>query len=410
MRKFIIIFIFLLLTSISSYAEIIASNSPQLVYEQLFSAEQTQKAQFFSEEFLAAVPEAKINEIISLYLQTLGAFKGSRKTDNGYMVEFENGETRSTIAINQDQKIAGLWFGAPEIRNDTLESVRKSFLELSGKVSICLLKHEKDGKGNEILALDHHKPMAVGSAFKLCLLQAIEEEIIKGNLKWSDTVALKDAWKSFPSGIMHEWPEGSVHTIETMAGLMISLSDNTATDHIFNMLGHEKIRKFFPETCVDLYNTSQVLKLKFFFPEKAKEFAAAGKEKKQLILNEMDNIAPSQIASISAIYSANKPFLIEEIEWFISTLDLCEIIYSLRENRLCRINPATGLIDPKDWHQIGFKGGSEPGVLNYTWVLQKTAESPVFTLSCTINDTAKPVDSNFDMVVSRLLKVVSTMN
>jgi len=409
MRKFFILLIFLLLTSFSIHAET-ASLSPQLAYELLFSAEQTNKTQLFTDDFIAAVPEARINELVSLYLKTLGAFKGSRKNESGFLVEFENGEARSTISINKDQKIAGLWFGAPEIKNDNLESVKKSFLELPGKVSICLLKHDKNGKGHEILALDHHKPMAVGSAFKLCLLQALDEEIKNGNLKWSDTLAIKNSWKSFPSGIMHEWPEGSIHTIETLAGLMISISDNTATDHIFNMLGQEKVRKFLPDSCVDIYNTSQVLKLKFFFPAKAREFTAAGKEQKKLILNEMDAILPDQIASISAVYSVTEPFMIEEIEWFISTLDLCEIIFDLRANRLCQINPAKGLIEPKDWHKVGFKGGSEPGVLNYTWVLQKNPDSPVFTLSCTINDTARPVDSKFDMAVTRLLKLVNKMN
>lgn len=408
MRKFLIVILFLLLTSFAVNAETASKISSQEMYQQLFSAEK--KAQFFTEEFLAAVPEEKINEIVAIYLQTLGTFKGSRKTDDGYIVEFEKGEARSTIALNDKNKIAGLWFGAPELKNDTLESVRKSFSELPGKVSICLLKHDETGKGHEILALDHQKPMAVGSAFKLCLLKALEEEIKAGNMKWTDTVSIKENWKSFPSGMLHDWPEGSTHTIETLAGLMISISDNTATDHIFNMLGHEKIRKFFPESCVDLYNTSQVLKLKFFFPAKAREFAAGSQEQKKLILNEMDSILPGQIASISAVYSATNPFLIEEIEWFISTLDLCEIIYSLRDNKLCRINPAKGLVEPKDWHMVGFKGGSEPGVLNYTWVLQKTPQSPVFTLSCTINDPVKPVSSDFDMAVTRLLKLINNMD
>ncbi|MFL9455456.1 serine hydrolase [Tolypothrix bouteillei VB521301_2] len=49
-------------------------------------------------------------------------------------------------------------------------------------------------------------------------------------LAWKDVVQLQPSEKSLPSGMLHTWPDGSYLTVQTLASLMISLSDNTATD------------------------------------------------------------------------------------------------------------------------------------------------------------------------------------
>lgn len=41
--------------------------------------------------------------------------------------------------------------------------------------------------------------------------------------------------------------------------------------------------------------------------------------------------------------------------------------------QILAINPGSGLTIPRDrWQYVGFKGGSEPGVLNMTYLLQST--------------------------------------
>ncbi|PKL50760.1 MAG: hypothetical protein CVV42_01795 [Candidatus Riflebacteria bacterium HGW-Riflebacteria-2] len=388
-----------------------ADLSPQEAYGRIFSSDEKQVEQYFAREFLNVIPAAKIIEIKQIYVDALGKYKEARSADNGYRLIFEKGEADSKIKIDADNKISTLWFGAPEFTSDTFEAVTSELKKLAGEISVCLerrdpLKADKE----EILIINPDKPLGCGSAFKLYLLKALDDSIKKGERAWADVVELREDWRSFPSGLLQEWPAGSRHTLETLAGLMISLSDNTATDHIYNLIGVDKLRGYFPASCVDLYNTSQVLKLKFFFPADAQKYLKADAAGKKAVLAAMDAIKPSEIASLSAIYQLNEPILVEEIEWFISTRNLCDVIYSLRDNHLIRINPATGLVNKKDWHIAGFKGGSEPGVLNYTWLLQKTPKSPFYTLSCTIINTQKAVDSDkFDILVSRLLKLVSAL-
>ena len=56
------------------------------------------------------------------------------------------------------------------------------------------------------------------------------------------------------------------------------------------------------------------------------------------------------------------------------------------------INPGVAL-DQEAWTYIGFKGGSEPGVLNLNWLLQR-ADGRWFVLTAGLNDTERNIPLN----------------
>ena len=49
--------------------------------------------------------------------------------------------------------------------------------------------------------------------------------------------------RSLPSGMLHNWPEGAPVTLHTLASLMISISDNTATDILLGLVGRENVER-----------------------------------------------------------------------------------------------------------------------------------------------------------------------
>ena len=56
------------------------------------------------------------------------------------------------------------------------------------------------------------------------------------------------------------------------------------------------------------------------------------------------------------------------------------------------INP--GLPDStKTFGYVGFKGGSEPGVLNLTWLLQRKVDQQWLVLTMGFNDPGKAIDA-----------------
>ena len=68
------------------------------------------------------------------------------------------------------------------------------------------------------------------------------------------------------------------------------------------------------------------------------------------------------------------------------------------------INP--GLADKSEWKYVGFKGGSEPGVLNYTHILDTDKNKPIYAISASINNHEDNVDKDheFTLLVSRLIQ------
>ena len=417
----VLMFLFLGLLS-AVFAGDNADLTPEEAFGRMFSQERVSVNAMFTEEFLKTVTEKRLHEIISFYQNEVGSYTRVETVKEGFKLHFVKGTVPASLKINEKNLISGLWFGVPEKSEDSFAAIVESFKKSPDRNSFCVLRYklpataeagqtaasQSDALQPEVVAeLNSEQPMGIGSTFQLYLLRALEDDVAAGRRSWNDIIELREDWKSFPSGILQDWNPGSRHSLETLAGLMISISDNTATDHIFNLLGVETVRKYLPETCKDTFNTSQLLKMKFFYPEKAAEFIKAEQKGKDAILREMDSIIPSSIASYSSIYSLNTPVLIDELEWFVSTRKLCETIWTLRDSTRIRINAASGLVNRADWHIAGFKGGSEPGVLNYTWVLQKTPTSPIYTVSCTANNSMKMISTDeFNLAVTRILNLL----
>ncbi|GAB1353600.1 hypothetical protein MASR1M12_23360 [Erysipelotrichia bacterium] len=424
MKKITLVVVFLLLSLFSAvFAGDNADLTPDEAFGRMFSQEKAAVNAMFTEDFLKTVTEKRLHEIISFYQNEVGSFTRVETLKDGYKLHFVKGTVPASLSINEKNLISGLWFGVPEKSEDSFAEILEAFKKSPDRTSVCVLRYKVPATAEagqtaasqsenslqpEVVAeLNASQPMGIGSTFKLYLLKALEDDVVAGRRSWTDIIELREDWKSFPSGILQDWNPGSRHSLETLAGLMISISDNTATDHIFNLLGAETVRKYLPETCKDTFNTGQLLKMKFFYPEKAAEFIKADQKGKDAILREMDSIIPASIASYSSIYTLDKPVLIDELEWFVSTRKLCETIWTLRDSTRIRINAASGLINRADWHIAGFKGGSEPGVINYTWLLQKTPTSPIYTVSFTANNSLKTIASDeFNLAVTRILNLL----
>jgi hypothetical protein len=54
-------------------------------------------------------------------------------------------------------------------------------------------------------------------------------------------------------------------------------------------------------------------------------------------------------------------------------------------------------VDKGTWPYVGYKGGSEPGVLQLTWLLRRT-DDRWFVLSMTLDDPANAADHTLQAV------------
>jgi hypothetical protein len=84
-----------------------------------------------------------------------------------------------------------------------------------------------------------------------------------------------------------------------------------------------------------------------------------------------------------------------DIEWLVSGEDIASLMRRLRDledptaREIMAVNASVAGNLPGDWQYIGYKGGSEPGVLNLSWLLQDHAgEWHVVTLTTNNPDAA----------------------
>lgn len=189
-------------------------------------------ASWFTDSFLAQVPASKIDEIIGQLKTGLGDYKNTDGKDGDFIAHFAKGTNEVLIHLDGANKIDSMWFKGAKIQAASLVDALKGFNSLSGAVSYVV----REGDA-EKAALDASQPMAVGSAFKLAVLAGLRDEIARKQHTWSEVVPLNAGWKTFPSGVIRTWPDGTPLTIATYATQMISISDNTAADTLVHVVG-----------------------------------------------------------------------------------------------------------------------------------------------------------------------------
>lgn len=108
----------------------------------------------------------------------------------------------------------------------------------------------------------------------------------------------------------------------------------------------------------------------------------------------------------------DKAVAIDTIEWFATTQETCDaIIWLFNQNDVflresMRMNPKIGFIPMGEtWEYLGFKGGSEPGVLHFAFVTKKAGEAPG-CLSISWNDEKRGAYSGIATQV-RLMDLVT---
>ncbi|MFA5479896.1 MAG: serine hydrolase [Candidatus Muiribacteriota bacterium] len=373
--------------------------SVEEVYKTIFSDNADLKS-IFSADFLQVLPPEKIIEVVKIYKNSLGNFKSVEKNDDMYKVIFEKGFADSRISFNSDNLVNSLWFGGPQLTEDDFDKIIKDFSKIAEHTSITIIKNNKD----YILKHNHDKKLGVGSAFKLYVLRALDEKIKRRETGWSRVVFLKDELKTLPSGILQEWPDMTPVTLKTLANLMIQFSDNTATDILIDYLKPEYIEKFSPKSIAPFMSTSQMFNLKLGTNHKFRvDYSKSDLKQQRRILNSLKKQFSMDDESVR---NWKNPIDVDLIEWFVSTDDLCRVIYELRNNNSININPGT--LAKKDWEKIGFKGGSEPGVFNLTYILQKKNSRDFYAISATANDNEKVVEQKeFINIVNRLANLIN---
>jgi len=119
--------------------------------------------------------------------------------------------------------------------------IREVFEKYAATVSGELGVYFKDLSSNEEITHFADNTFPSASVFKIFVLAELFRQVSEGELILDDRYLLKDEDKATGSGVMCLLDAGIEPTLKDYATLMMILSDNTAADFLFKLVGRENI-------------------------------------------------------------------------------------------------------------------------------------------------------------------------
>ena len=340
---------------------------------------------YFAPSFHAALPKEKWDAVVASMTAQMGKpvaidrLTAVTPFSANLRVRFERGVVNAQIAIDPapPHQVVGLQFTGPEMAGDTLDKLAADTRALPGTTGLGIYALG-EGAPRLVAGIAPDKAMPLGSAFKLWVLGELAREVGAGERKWSDVVPIGPA--SLPSGITQNWPARSPVTIQTLATLMISISDNTATDTLVSLEG-ERLDRFVTQAgapgLAPVLTTRQMFALKSpANADLAAQWATSPAPSARRTLLDR-NTARLQTTPIDPMTFAGKPAKIDTLEWFASPTGTAGILDWLRKQggetplSLLAINPGIDPATRSKFDYLGFKGGSEPGVVTLNFLVRR---------------------------------------
>ncbi len=309
-----------------------------------------------------------------------------------------------SISVNEDGRIEELLFQkAKELPSSWAELINE--LEAMPGESQLLVSALEDGICLPLHELAPDRSLSIASTFKLYVLLALVDEIVAGKREWDRSIAIRDEWKSLPSGVLQDQAEGAELPILEYAKKMIASSDNTATDHLLYSVGRERVEAALragghtqPERNQPFLSTREMFLLKLSLSEEdVASYLAMAPARRRRFLNQT---LAKRTPSIASAAAWKQPRHIDELDWFASATDICRLWASLTQRAehpkgallldIVATNPGVA-VDPEMFPWVGYKGGSEPGVIHMTWLLRR-ADNRWFVVTLAVNNANAPVD------------------
>lgn len=376
--------------------------------------------QVFTRDYMIAVPPARLRAIAENLERSHGRITGAGAITRTspftgrFRLNLERASATATIRLDPGDGFKVRYFTLTDIvpAQDSAAALAREFAALPGKAGFTVARL---GPGGAVPLASYRadESLAIGSTFKLWVLDALAEDIAQGLRRWDDVVSLGQP--SLPSGILQDWPEDSVLTLESLATLMISISDNTATDALIRTLGRERIEQRIlaighsaPGGLIPFLTTAEAFALKSSGRALTTDYARASATERRKMLGLLGNRRRPQNMDMTVLDSG-RPAAIDTIEWFAAPADVIRVFDSLRRREDRKVASILGVaphLPPmlrSRFAYAGYKGGSENGVISMNWLLRDPS-GQWFAIAASWNNADAPVDNaRFEQLVLRLV-------
>ena len=373
----------------------------------------------FAPTFLAQVPASQVEGIARELRTANGTVIGIASVTPEsalqavVVVEYANAVVTVRIALEapEPHRFIGLLITGVERRGDSFETVIGELKKLPG-TSALLVAKLGETKPVPFASLNADTPLATGSVFKLFVLAELARATDAKERQWTDVVAL--GRPSLPSGVTQNWPAGLPVTLATLATQMISISDNTATDTLIETLGRTKVdtmRATIGQTpgSLPVLSTLDAFMLKMPASDALrKRWVAGDLADRRRVLNELE----PTVAAIDASALVGLPLHIDTVEWPATMVEIAGVLDTIRRSEsktaldILAVNQSLSAADSGRFDRVGYKGGSESGVIAMSWLL-RAKSGDWYVVAGAWNDPEKAVDNSvFSGLMMRVVTLV----
>jgi beta-lactamase class A len=377
---------------------------------------------YFSSLFLDAVPvdrwRAIAADLRAQHGQPLALGAVSQTSDTAGQVEIRY--ARATVGFSlvvapqAPNRVVGLHIVGAKTAQDSLDKVMVDIAALPGSSAFAIAKLTDAGP-QLLRAHRADAQMATGSSFKLYILAELAHTTGARQRRWSDVIPLGP--KSF-SGRLMNWPDKAPMTLHSLATAMIAESDNSASDTLLRALRREKVDAMLATTghedagkALPLLTTAEAFALKMPANADLRHRYETGSltERRDLLRDVAARLTADKV-DVGSV--AENPTAIDSIEWFASPTDMIALLDWLRVHGgealpIMAVNPGIAPADAKRWRYLGYKGGSEPGVMAMN-LLAQARDGSWYALSGSWNNPAARVEeSRFVALMTRAMNLVA---
>lgn len=385
-----------------------AGDATRWVLEEMNAATETTAdawAQKLTAEFQAEVSADEVAALINAQIRPAKPLVATKyrgtETEAVTTVAGALGEPfELSIAIDDENRISGLFLGpvtADRTPAATNDEVRDRLAQLPADVRVFVTRDDE-----VLLEADADATAPLGSIFKLYVLGAVADAVTAGAISWDDTVTVTDALRSLPSGELQNAADGTEVTVREAAQKMISISDNTATDMLINLVGRDAVEQAVvdmdhhaPESLRPFLTARELFALMWGGHDDLHAQWTDGDEADRRGV--LDALATREFA-VTVNDADERISWTEGMEWFASAHDIARAHDALHargevdEEILTILTLNTGIaVDSASWPQVAFKGGSNNGVLTGSWRAERS-DGAVMTV-VVLSSAEEPIDA-----------------
>jgi hypothetical protein len=380
---------------------------------------------YFDPHFQTAVPEPQFKTfsagLIAQYGNPVAIDRATRTHGRSgtILLRFERGVATVLLDVGAaaDARVTGLRVTGVTVANDSFDKIAAEIAALPGQTGFLVA--ELDGTAIRPLAsAAPDRQFAVGSTIKLYILDELAAQVAAGKRRWSDVVPLSHL--SFSSAATANWPVGTPVTLQTLANWMISVSDNGATDTLIHLIGRAPIEARMraaghkdPSRNTPLLTTVEAFALKGDNFADLRPLFVRGDDAAQRRLIE-GNRKRLILANVDGVSFTEGPRFIDSLGWFASPSDIARLMVDLRSRgskpllAAMAINNGVGPVAAADWSYLGYKGGSENGVLSMSLLGQRKSDGKWFVVTGSWNNPdANIATEPFAGLITRLLALAA---